>query len=177
LEGLIRAAQAVAVALSPASAGSEHVRKEIHFAKGAGKSFIPVLLRPVEVPLPLAGLKWVDAQPGQDPLPGLLAALRGVAAPDLKPPEVLPSPPPPLEAEAARSPDLLRDLAGQGEPDEGEFDESEADEIVIDYSYMERACAAAANAPPMVLREEDRQAYAGLGHYTYTLDIDYEEEV
>jgi len=97
LEARIREAQAVVVVLSPASAGSEYVRKEIHFAQDAGKRFVPVLLHATEVPLPLADLQWVDAQEGRDPLPGLLAALRGEAAPDLKPPKVLPPSPEPLE--------------------------------------------------------------------------------
>src|SRR5439155_3049410 len=97
LEAHIRGADAVVVVLSPVSVASEYVLKEILFAQAAKRRFIPVLLHPTELPLPLADLQWVDARDGHDPLPGILAALRSEASPELRSPKVLPAPPPPLE--------------------------------------------------------------------------------
>ncbi len=57
-----------------------------------------------------------------------------------------------------------------------EADETTLDEVEIDYSYMERACARAANAPGMVMTEADRAAYAGLSSFSYMLDSEREAE-
>lgn len=97
LEEHIREARAVVVVLSPSSANSDYVRKEILCAQDSGKRIIPVMLNATKTPLPIIDLQWVDAQEGKDPLPGLLAALRGEDTPDLKPPEVLPETSEPLE--------------------------------------------------------------------------------
>lgn len=56
---------------------------------------------------------------------------------------------------------------GRSRPDE--------DEIEVDYTYISRACEAAAHAPGATVTDEDRAAYAGLGQHTYSLDIDYED--
>lgn len=48
----------------------------------------------------------------------------------------------------------------------------ESDQAVVDYSYMDRACALASNAPGMKLSEEQTQAYIGLHDFSYFLDED-----
>lgn len=52
----------------------------------------------------------------------------------------------------------------------------ESDEVSVDHSSLERLRAAAIHAPDLSMTEEDKQAYQGLSHFSYTLDIDYDEE-
>lgn len=50
--------------LSPGSAASDNVRKEVDIAEGENKELVPVLLAPVELPAKLryqlAGVEWVE---------------------------------------------------------------------------------------------------------------------
>ncbi len=55
--------------------------------------------------------------------------------------------------------------------------EDERGEIIIDYSYMERAAEEAANLPPISLTAEELQALRDLPtDFSYTLGIEYEDE-
>ena len=57
-------AYAFVLMLSPGSAASENVRKEVDLAEGANKELIPVLLAPVNLPAnlryQLAGIEWIE---------------------------------------------------------------------------------------------------------------------
>ena len=48
-----------------------------------------------------------------------------------------------------------------------------AEELEVDYSYMDRAFAAATNAPDMEIDDDDFEAYAGLSDFYYTIEDDY----
>jgi len=57
-------AYAFVLMLSPDSAASENVRKEVDLAEGANREFVPVLLAPVKLPAKLryqlAGIQWIE---------------------------------------------------------------------------------------------------------------------
>lgn len=57
-------AYAFVLMLSPSSAASNNVRKEVDLAEGANKEFVPVLLAPVELPAnlryQLPGIEWIE---------------------------------------------------------------------------------------------------------------------
>jgi TIR domain-containing protein len=57
-------AYAFVVMLSPSSATSDNVRKEVDVAEGENKELVPVLLAPVELPAKLryqlAGIEWIE---------------------------------------------------------------------------------------------------------------------
>ena len=57
-------AYAIVLMLSPGSAVSDNVRKEVDLAEGANKELVPILLAPVELPVnlryQLAGIQWIE---------------------------------------------------------------------------------------------------------------------
>ena len=61
---IIDNAFAVLLMLSPGSAASDNVRKEVDLAAGANKALVPVLLAPVNLlanlRYQLAGIEWID---------------------------------------------------------------------------------------------------------------------
>jgi len=66
-ESIVKAidnAYAFVLMLSPDSAASENVRKEVDLAEGAGKTLLPLLLAPVQPPArlryQLAGIQWIE---------------------------------------------------------------------------------------------------------------------
>jgi hypothetical protein len=70
----ISEASAMIVVVSPESARSAFVEKEILFAQDLGKRLLPVLVRDT-ANLLLQGYQRVDARNGLNPVPGLIAAL------------------------------------------------------------------------------------------------------
>lgn len=66
-EAIVKAvdhAYAFVLMLSPDSAASENVRKEVDLAEGAGRALLPLLLAPVQPPArlryQLAGIQWIE---------------------------------------------------------------------------------------------------------------------
>ncbi|HSJ90258.1 MAG TPA: TIR domain-containing protein [Anaerolineales bacterium] len=75
-------AYAFVLMLSPASAASDNVRKEVDLAEGAGKSLLPTLLAQTQLPArlryQLAGIQWIEYYRDPDKrLSELVEVLRG----------------------------------------------------------------------------------------------------
>ena len=57
--------ETIVLMLSPSSAASENVRKEVDLSEGANKKIVPVMIAPVELPAKLryqlAGIQWIES--------------------------------------------------------------------------------------------------------------------
>ncbi|MFI5956280.1 toll/interleukin-1 receptor domain-containing protein [Cryptosporangium sp. NPDC051539] len=79
IERRIGACDVVLVVLTPASASSKWVRRELHYAADQRKRIIPLLLADCTAPLVLAGVHHVDVRGGLLPGVSLLSQLGGAA--------------------------------------------------------------------------------------------------
>ena len=103
IQEAIDASRVVLVVLTPESAASSSVHKEIARAEATGRTIVPMLLRECVVPIQLGTLQQVDVVGGRLPEPGFLdrhgvRPLR-VAAPVPGPPAAGPGPQPPTGPE------------------------------------------------------------------------------
>lgn len=84
IERALREATSLLIILSPASANSLYVKKELAFALNDGRTIIPVLYQPTEIPLQLRNVQYVNfTKEYSDAFTQLLFVLRPVI-PDIE---------------------------------------------------------------------------------------------
>ena len=75
IDSALQSAALVVAVVSPQSRNSLQVTYEWAFARGAGKTVIPVKLRNVDLPAQLAALQWIDFTPKRKRWAQLVAAI------------------------------------------------------------------------------------------------------